>query len=77
MLLKSLEKECIHFSSVYMDKDCNEEPYIRRVNEMWNTIPHYVRPDDYEKDLAIYIEELTRHRDQPAKVLLYTVSLWL
>ncbi len=64
---KKFGKRMHTFSSVYMDKDCNEEPYIRRVNEMWNTIPHYVRPDDYEKDLAIYIEELTRHHDQPAK----------
>lgn len=53
------------FSSVYTDKECNEEPYIRKVNEKWNTIPHYIKPDDYEKNFTKFIEDLTYHHDQP------------
>lgn len=53
------------FSSIYTDKECNEEPYIRKVNEKWNTIPHYIKPDDYEKNFTKYIEDLTYHHDQP------------
>lgn len=53
------------FSSIYSDKECNEEPYIRKVNEKWNTIPHYIKPDDYEKNFTKYIEDLTYHHDQP------------
>ena len=54
------------FSSIYEDKDCNEEFYIRKVNEKWNTIPHYILPDDYEKNFTHYVEELTYHHDQPS-----------
>lgn len=53
------------FSSIYTDKECNEELYIRKVNEKWNTIPHYIRPDDYAADFTKYIEDLTYHHDQP------------
>ena len=53
------------FSSVYTDKECNEEMYIRKVNEKWNTIPHYIKPDDYEDNFTKYIEDLTYHHDQP------------
>lgn len=53
------------FSSIYMDKECNEESYIRKVNEKWNTIPHYIKPDNYEKNFSKYIEDLTYHHDQP------------
>ena len=53
------------FSSVYTDKECNEESYIRKVNERWNTIPHYIKPDDYEENFTKYIEDLTYHHDQP------------
>ena len=53
------------FSSIYTDKECNEESYIRKVNEKWNTIPHYIKPDDFERDFTKYIEDLTYHHDQP------------
>lgn len=53
------------FSSVYTDKACNEEMYIRKVNEKWKTIPHYIRPDDYEDYFTKYVEDLTYHHDQP------------
>ncbi len=53
------------FSSVYTDKECNEESYIRKVNERWDTIPHYIKPDDYEENFTKYIEDLTYHHDQP------------
>lgn len=54
------------FSSIYEDRDCNEEYYIRKVNEKWNTIPHYVRPDDFEEHFPEYIKELTYHHDGPS-----------
>lgn len=53
------------FSSVYTDKECNEEMYIRKVNEKWQTIPHYIRPDDYEDNFTTYVEDLMYHHDQP------------
>lgn len=53
------------FSSIYIDKECNEESYIRKVNEKWSTIPHYIKPDDYEEDFTKYIVALTYHHDQP------------
>lgn len=53
------------FSSVYTDKECNEEMYIRKVNEKWKTIPHYIRPDDYEDNFTMYVEDLMYHHDQP------------
>ncbi len=55
------------FSSVYTDKECNEEPFIRKVNEKWDAIPHYIKPDDHEKNFTAYIEDLTYHHDQPAR----------
>lgn len=66
-------KRRIHtFSSIYADKECNEEQYIRKVNEKWDAIAHYIKPDDYEKNLAVYIEDLTKHHDYPTK----TASLY-
>ena len=62
---KRFGKKMHTFSSVYADKECNEEPYIRKVNEKWNTIPHYIKPDDYEKSFTEYIEDITYHHDQP------------
>lgn len=62
---KKFGKKMHTFSSVYTDKECNEEPYIRKVNEKWDTIPHYIKPDDYEKNFTKYIEDLTYHHDQP------------
>ncbi len=53
------------FSSIYTDKECNEEPYIREVNEKWNTIPHYIKPDDFEENFTKYIADITYHHDQP------------
>lgn len=62
---KKFEREMHTFSSIYTDKECNEESYIRKVNERWNTIPHYIKPDDYEENFTKYIEDLTYHHDQP------------
>lgn len=62
---KKFGKKMHTFSSIYTDKECNEEPYIRKVNELWDTVPHYIKPDDYEKSFTKYIEDLTRHHDQP------------
>lgn len=62
---KKSGKKMHTFSSVYTDKECNEEPYIRLVNEKWNTVPHYMKPDDYEKNFTKYIVDLTYHHDQP------------
>lgn len=53
------------FSSIYSDKDCNEEFYINKVNQKWHTIPHYIRPDDYEDDFTKHIERITYYHDQP------------
>ena len=54
------------FSSIYTDKECNEEYYIRKVNEMWNTIPHFIKPDDNESKILECIEDITYHHDQPS-----------
>lgn len=62
---KKSGKKMHTFSSIYTDKECNEEPYIRLVNEKWNTVPHYMKPDDYEKNFTKYIVDLTYHHDQP------------
>lgn len=70
---KKFGKKIHTFSSIYTDKECNEEPFIRKVNEMWDTIPHYIRPDDYEKNFTKYIADLTYHHDQPtASASLYS-----
>ncbi len=70
---KKFGKKIHTFSSIYTDKECNEEPFIRKVNEMWDTIPHYIRPDDYEKNFTQYIADLTYHHDQPtASASLYS-----
>lgn len=62
---KKSGKKMHTFSSIYTDKECNEEPYIRLVNEKWNTVPHYMKPDDYEENFTKYIADLTYHHDQP------------
>lgn len=70
---KKFGKKMHTFSSIYLDKECNEEPFIRKVNEMWDTISHYIRPDDYEKNFTKYIQDLTYHHDQPtASASLYS-----
>lgn len=63
---KKYRKKVYTFSSVYEDEDCNEEMYIRKVNEKWKTIPYYIKPDDYEEDFIKYIEDITYHHDQPS-----------
>lgn len=63
---KKFGKRMHTFSSIYTDKECNEELYIRKVNEKWDTVPHYIKPDDYEKNFTKYIEDLTYHHDQPS-----------
>lgn len=55
------------FSSVYDDEDCNEEKYMRAVNEKWETQAHYIRPDDYETDFSDYIRKITFYHDGPTQ----------
>ncbi len=62
---KKFGKRIHTFSSIYTDKECNEEFYIRKVNEKWNTIPHYIRPDECEEDFTKHIKDITYHHDQP------------
>ncbi|MDO5150098.1 MAG: asparagine synthase (glutamine-hydrolyzing) [Oscillospiraceae bacterium] len=54
------------FSSIYEDKECNEEEYIRAVNEMWKTNVHYIRPDDEEANFTEHIKNINYHHDGPA-----------
>lgn len=53
------------FSSIYEDEDCNEEKYIEDVNKMWNTVPHYVKPDQDEKEFVNHLKEIIYHHGQP------------
>lgn len=62
---KKYKKKIHTFSSIYADKECNEEMYIQKVNRKWDAIPHYIRPDDYEKDFTKYVENITYYHDQP------------
>lgn len=62
---RKFDKRLHTFSSIYQDKDCNEEPYIRKVNEQNNTIPHYVEADKYEENVTKCIEDLIYHQDWP------------
>lgn len=62
---KKFGKTIQTFSSIYDDKVYNEEQYIKTVNEENNAIPHYIRPDDYEKDFIKYAEEIIYHHDGP------------
>ena len=55
------------FSSIYEDKDCNEEEYIRSVNEKWGTNVHYIKPDDYEDNFPEYVKEVTYYHDGPTQ----------
>ncbi len=64
---KKFGKRMHTFSSIYTDKECNEEFYIRKVNEKWNTIPHYIKPDDYENNFTEYLEDIIYHHDQPTE----------
>ena len=65
-----LSRNCnnkIHtFSSVYEDKECNEEYYIQKVNQKNHTLPHYVYPDKDADNLPNYIREMTFHHDGPS-----------
>lgn len=63
---KKYKKRMHTFSSIYEDKDCNEEYYIRKVNSMCKTIPHYIKPDEKEYDLVKRIQEITYYHDQPS-----------
>ena len=61
------KKKMHTFSSIYTDKECNEEKYIKVVNDKWETIPHYIRPDDYEEKFTEYIKEITYYHDGPTQ----------
>lgn len=60
---RKYKKKLHTFSSIYEDIDCNEEKYIYKVNEKNNTISHYIKPDDYEKDFTKHIKNLIYHQD--------------
>ncbi len=62
---KKYQKKIHTFSSIYTDKECNEEKYIRAVNEKWDTIVHYIRPDDYEKNFSEHLKKITYYHDGP------------
>ena len=53
------------FSSIYTDKECNEEYFVNVVNEKWKTIPHYIKPDNYEHKFTEYMKEITYYHDGP------------
>lgn len=62
---KKFHKHMHTFSSVYKDKDCNEEEFIRSVNEKWQTKAHYIKPDDFEEQFSEYVKEITFYHDGP------------
>ena len=64
---KKYQKKMHTFSSIYEDKDCNEEEYIRSVNEKWGTNVHYIKPDDYEDNFPEYVKEITYYHDGPTQ----------
>ncbi len=53
------------FSSIYDDEDCNEEEYIKVVNNLWKCEAHYIRPEEYEGYFVDYIKKIVYHHDQP------------
>lgn len=63
---KILRKKFYTFSSIYEDVDCNEQNYMKKVNTRWDTIPHYIEPDDDEGNLIKYVEDITYYHDQPS-----------
>lgn len=67
-------KKKIHtFSSIYTDKECNEENFIKVVNAKWKTVPHYIRPDNCENKFTEYIKEIIYYHDGPtANASLYS-----
>lgn len=64
---KKFHKSMHTFSSIYEDKDCNEEAYIKCVNKKWKTKAHYIKPDDYEEEFSKYIKEITYYHDGPTQ----------
>ncbi len=62
---KLSERPIQTFSSIYDDPECNEEQYIRDVNQMWNTIHHYVKPDDDEGQFIEHLKRIIFHHGQP------------
>ena len=62
---KKYRKRLHTFSSIYQDKECNEEAFAQKVNVRYNTIPHYIKPDDYEADLTEHIRNLICYQDYP------------
>lgn len=64
---KKFHKRMHTFSSVYEDKECNEEEYIRSVNEKWGTKAHYIKPDDYEEHFSDYVKEIIYYHDGPPR----------
>lgn len=51
------------FSSVYLDKDCNEKEYIDMVNQFAGTIPHFIYPE--KESLIQSFQKIIFHHDGP------------
>ncbi|MFQ5731796.1 MAG: asparagine synthase (glutamine-hydrolyzing) [Planctomycetaceae bacterium] len=52
------------FSGMYLDRDCNEQPYVEAVNRHADTRPHPVRPAP-DGDLLDDLRTITWHQDEP------------
>lgn len=55
------------FSSIYKEEDCNEEEFIRCVNEDTDAIPHYIYPDQSE-DIIDDLKKMMYYHDSPNEV---------
>lgn len=62
---KKFNKRMHTFSSIYKDKDCNEEEYIQEVNRFCNAVPHYVHPDLEAGRLNAHMKKIIHHFDGP------------
>lgn len=60
-------KQIHTFSSIYKDKECNEEEYIKLVNKKWDTIEHYIYPDEYEDNFTEHLKKITYYHDGPTQ----------
>lgn len=67
MNFKKSKRRVHTFSSIYKDRDCNEERFVRSVNNKWNTISHYTIPEDDKTILNKHIDRIIWHHDEPTK----------
>ncbi len=64
-MAKKYKRKVHTFSSIYDDKNCNEEAFVMVVNKKWNTEAHYIRPDLDEQELPNYLRRIIYFHDQP------------